>query len=66
MVCEGVNKGDRGDGGGGVEGVYSFLNKGATLPWARVCGRSPTVPSSSSEIYILKMVTLGGARQAVW
>ena len=22
-----------------------FLNKGATPPWARVCGRSPAVPS---------------------
>ena len=23
----------------------AFLNKGATPPWARVCGRSPAVPS---------------------
>ena len=26
-------------------GAGPFLNKGATPPWARVCGRSPAVPS---------------------
>ena len=29
--------------------LIAFLNKGATPPWARVCGRSPAVPSSAQQ-----------------
>ena len=31
-------------------GGSPFLNKGATPPWARVCGRSPAVPSLFSPL----------------